>query len=377
MTYRDQKPEVLVYFYKPLGKHGGDVDEVKRLIKDLSIHYSVTLRICAPIFWSKYSQKMIAIDDVQIQEFFVSWLKILLNVPKIFIKGLPLEFAFFVDGVKSPSRDYRHIICRGTRVFLNISESRRTSTILVAADSLGITWYRKSLRLNPFWSWICKSYSSFHLRTEVKFVKQAKASYFFDKIEARFFRLKQDNQIRFKVRYARMAWHDVSHLCERSTAGQNDVAVFGLHAASHNQNRLSRLSKFSKRHLELNFKIIGDLSNVDKKIIKSLENKPNIEIIGFIAEYSDLVKEISSCRFSYHCYDFVSGMQNTVLLAINLGQELICSKNINRAIFHYFRLETTKIVLHDEENFCYDNISKLESQSFNISYLSEFDLIEK
>jgi glycosyltransferase involved in cell wall biosynthesis len=372
----NHKPEVIVYFYKPFGKRGGDVDEVLRLIKDLQKNYSVSVRIYAPIFWQKFSRKQLGYDNVRVQENFISWPKIIKNIPKVILNGLPLEFAFFLQGPTLLEEDYKHVICRGTRVFMNINEQIRNSAILIPADSLGITWYRKSLLLNRLWSWIWKLYAYSHLKTEMKFIQLAKNSYFFDKVETRFFRSRLDTNMSTKVSYARMAWNDISHLYEACAKVENDVAVFGMHAAKHNQNRLQRLLKFADLHPELNFKIIGDIDNVDERLMKELQLRVNVEIIGFIPDYADVISKISSCRYSYHCYDFVSGMQNTVLLAINLGQEIICSSNIKRAINNYFKLESTRFSLQGEKSFSATGVRDIEPQSFNTSYMMEFKLID-
>lgn len=372
----NHKPKVVVYFYKPLGKRGGDVDEVLRLIKDLQKHYSVCVKIYAPVFWKKFSKTQLGHNNIQVEENFISWSNIIRNTPKVVLDGLPLEFAFFLQGPTLLEGDYKHIICRGTRAFMNINEQIRNSAILIPADSLGITWYRKSLLLNRFWRWIWKLYGYSHLKTEMKFVKIAKNSYFFDKVETRYFRSRLDANMSAKVLYARMAWNDISHLYEACAKVENDVAVFGMHAAKHNQNRLRRLLKFADLHPKLNFKIIGDIDNVDEGLIKELKLRGNINIIGFIPDYADVIAEISKCRYSYHCYDFVSGMQNTVLLAINLGQEVICSSNIKRAVKNYFKFEPTSFILQDENSFSAVRVSDIEPQSFNTSYMTEFKLIE-
>lgn len=361
----------LLLFYKPLSFRGGDVDEFRRLINDLSAKSEVLVLIFAPFFWLRESKRYSLGSGVEIREICVDPITIFINVFKMIIRLLPMEFALFFKPIDIPYHEYDNIICRGSRVMFNVPAEDKSRCILVLADSLGITWYRRSKFSRQPISCFKRLYAAFHLNAEYCFAKSAKVVFLFDALEVRFLTQKYDCD---KFKYSRMAWENVTPPLDHIEADPNMVSVFGVHGAKHNSSRLENLISYAPKNRDFKFVVVGSLENLSVKVLHELSMIENIQVVGFLDSFEDVIRLLKQCKYSYHHYSFTSGMQNTVLLAANLGQVIICDHKTRLSIAAYFDDNNCQPELISPYEVLVQEHPKGRTLELNVSYLEEFGL---
>ena len=383
MFHREQGNSATLIFYKPLWKKGGDVDEFLRLCAEFSSFDQVKVVCIYPFFWGHGPETEVFNfeSNYSVSNRPVGMFSIFLNILICLSTGRPIEYALFRRPMTNKDMEADVIIGRGSRIFWNIKKNHRSGVKLILADSLGATWQKKvsSQKLRVV-SWLSSLYSKLHFRCELKQIAECSEAFVFDDLEREFISKKIEEQsarksrkavsnLRNKVKYLKMSWSDISTLAAEEV-NPRAVSVFGKHGAAHNVSRLDKLIKYADAHKDLEFRVIGDTDGVPVSLLHQLESRVNIRIVGFIDRFDDLIMEISKCSFSYHEYGWISGMQNTVLMAVNLGQTLIADKNVCTSVDSYFNDLGIAVRLTSAECSA-PSVKARDPQPFSRTYLDQ------
>jgi len=313
-------------FYKPLGMVGGDTNDFIKTTEFPSGADSFEVVCCYPFFWNKYRTNNSTCFPVGIIE-------ILINLVRMIIHRKPLEYALFYsrDAIDYISRKKCDVfVVRGARVaYLNELASANTR-ILILADCLSKLYKDRGAVSKNHLKYLYNKYvSSCYRREESRLPSSFDKTVLFSRRDTRcIIQLNRLAGFRSKIVTIPLAVNDL-FLENIEQKVSNNIAVFGVHGASHNIQRLKLLIRHAGSFSGYKFLIIGSLRGVSPAILKQLRNCCNIKIIGYVNTDEELKFILSQCMYSFCVYPFRSGMQNSVLISIALKQRLIVSRNIH------------------------------------------------
>jgi hypothetical protein len=319
------KKNYIFCFYKPLGMVGGDTNDFIKTTEFPNDADSLEIVCCYPFFWNKYRTNNSTCFPVGIIE-------IIVNLFSMIISGKPLEYSLFYsrDAIEYISRAKCDVlVVRGARIaYLNefaISNKR----ILILADCLSRLYKdREAVAKNRLKQLYNKYISLGYRREEGILPSKFDKTVLFSRRDMRFvIHLNRLAGFSSRIVTVPLAVND-SFLTNVNQKVNNNVAVFGVHGASHNIHRLKKLIKHVDSLSHYKFLIIGSLRGVPRGLLEELRACSNISIIGYVNTDEELKIILSQCMYSFCVYPFRSGMQNSVLISIALQQHLIVSNNI-------------------------------------------------